>query len=48
MDEVSKPKGPDLALGVKLGDIADGTLLGGHIGSEAVVLARRGNEFFAI
>src|SRR6516165_692710 len=48
MDEVSKPKGPDLALGVKLGDIADGTLLGGHIGNEAVVLARRGNEFFAI
>ena len=41
MDEAqSKPKGPDLALGVKLGDIADGTSLLGHVGDEAVLLAR--------
>src|SRR6516165_1566015 len=49
MDEAqSKPKGPDLALGVKLGDIADGTSLLGHVGDEAVLLARLGDEFFAI
>jgi len=49
MDEAqSKPKGPDLALGVKLGDIADGTSLLGHVGDEAVLLARLANEFFAI
>ena len=47
-EEQSMPKGPDLALGVKLSDIANGALLGGHVGDEAVLLARRGNEFFAI
>src|SRR5215831_16063719 len=47
-EEQSMPKGPDLALGVKLSDIANGALLGGHVGDEAVLLARRGNDFFAI
>src|SRR6516164_7113539 len=46
--EQSMPKGPDLALDVKLSDIANGALLGGHVGDEAVLLARRGNDFFAI
>jgi apoptosis-inducing factor 3 len=46
--EQSKPKGPDLARGVPLGDLADGGMLGGHVGDEAVLLARRGNEMFAI
>jgi apoptosis-inducing factor 3 len=41
-------KGPDLARGVPLGDLADGGMLGGHVGEEAVLLARRGNELFAI
>jgi len=44
----SKPKGPNLALGVKLADIADRTSLLGHVGGEAVLLARLGDEFFAI
>jgi NADPH-dependent 2,4-dienoyl-CoA reductase/sulfur reductase-like enzyme/nitrite reductase/ring-hydroxylating ferredoxin subunit len=43
-----QPKGPDLARGVPLGDLADGGMLGGHVGEEAVLLARRGNELFAI
>ena len=47
-EEQSMPKGPDLALGVKLSDMANGALLGGHVGDEAVLLARRGNDFFAI
>ena len=47
-EEQSMPKGPDLALGVKLSDIANGALLGGHVGDEAALLARRGNNFFAI
>jgi len=46
--EQSKPKGPDLAHGVPLGDVADGSMLGGHVGDDAVLLARRGNEYFAI
>jgi apoptosis-inducing factor 3 len=46
--EQSKPKGPDLARGVPLDDLADGGMLGGHVGEEAVLLARRGSELFAI
>src|SRR6266536_6387103 len=46
--EQSKAKGPDLARGVPLGDLADGAMLGGHVGEDAVLLERRGNEVFAI
>src|SRR5689334_25320947 len=46
--EQSKPKGPDLAPGVWLDQIADGGMLGGHVGEEAVLIARRGDELFAI
>src|SRR5258707_15608485 len=46
--EQSKPKGPDLARGVPLGDVADGGMVGGHVGDDAVLLARRGDEWFAI
>src|SRR3954447_16374595 len=46
--EQSKPKGPDFTLGVLLDDFPDGGMVGGHVGDEAVLLARRGNEFFAI
>jgi apoptosis-inducing factor 3 len=41
-------KGPDLAGGVPLDDLADGGMLGGHVGEDAVLLARRSNELFAI
>src|SRR5262249_12121418 len=44
----TKPAGPDLALGVAIHDLPDGGMLQGHVGEEAVLLARRGNEFFAI
>ena len=40
--------GPDLTLGIAVDDLADGGMLAGHVGEEAVLLARRGNEFFAI
>jgi NADPH-dependent 2,4-dienoyl-CoA reductase/sulfur reductase-like enzyme/nitrite reductase/ring-hydroxylating ferredoxin subunit len=46
--EQSKPKGPDLACGIPLGDVADGGMVAGHVGDDAVLLARRGNELFAI
>jgi NADPH-dependent 2,4-dienoyl-CoA reductase/sulfur reductase-like enzyme/nitrite reductase/ring-hydroxylating ferredoxin subunit len=46
--EQSKPKGPDLTMGVLLDDVPDGSMVGGHVGDDAVLLARRGNEFFAI
>ncbi len=42
------PTGPDLGQGVAFGDLADGGMLAGHAGSEAVLLVRRGEDFFAI
>ena len=48
MSEPSKPSGPDLAQGIPLNDLADGGMIGGHVGEEPVLLARRGDEFFAI
>jgi NADPH-dependent 2,4-dienoyl-CoA reductase/sulfur reductase-like enzyme/nitrite reductase/ring-hydroxylating ferredoxin subunit len=44
----SHPSGPDLTQGVKLSDLADGAMLRGHVGEEAVLLARRGEEVFAV
>ena len=44
----SKPTGPDLARGIPVGDLPDGRVLAGHVGEDAVLLARRGDDFFAI
>src|SRR5438094_5607806 len=44
----SKTTGPDLTLGVAADSMTDGAMLAGHVGDDAVLLARRGNEFFAI
>jgi apoptosis-inducing factor 3 len=44
----SENAGPDLTLGVSVDTIADGTVLRGHVGDDAVLVARRGNAFFAI
>src|SRR5260221_9968964 len=44
----SNPAGPDLATGIPIDDLPDGHMLAGHVGEDAVLLARRGNEFFAI
>src|SRR6266404_8761450 len=46
--EQCKPKGPDLTRGVALDHLGDGGLVAGHVGDQAVLLARRGDEFFAI
>jgi NADPH-dependent 2,4-dienoyl-CoA reductase/sulfur reductase-like enzyme/nitrite reductase/ring-hydroxylating ferredoxin subunit len=46
--EQSKPTGPDLAQGIPLDELSDGGMVAGHSGEEAVLLARRGDEFFAI
>ena len=42
------PHGPDLAAGVSIFEIPDGGTLLGHIGEEAAILVRRGDEVFAI
>ncbi|HWH49691.1 MAG TPA: FAD-dependent oxidoreductase [Burkholderiales bacterium] len=48
MSEKQKLSGPDLAQGIALSQLADGKMLLGHAGGEAVLLARRGKEIFAV
>ena len=47
-DEETKLSGPDLAKGIALSAVADGTMLLGHVHGESVLLVRRGDELFAI
>jgi apoptosis-inducing factor 3 len=42
------PGGPDLTQGVAPSELPDGGMLAGHVGEEAVLLVRRGEEVFAI
>jgi NADPH-dependent 2,4-dienoyl-CoA reductase/sulfur reductase-like enzyme/nitrite reductase/ring-hydroxylating ferredoxin subunit len=44
----SGPAGPDLAQGIAAKDLGDGRMLVGHVGDEAVLLARSGPSIFAI
>jgi NADPH-dependent 2,4-dienoyl-CoA reductase/sulfur reductase-like enzyme/nitrite reductase/ring-hydroxylating ferredoxin subunit len=44
----STPTGPDLMQGIAEADLADGRMLAGHAGDETVLLARLGEEVFAI
>ncbi len=48
MTEETKLSGPDLAKGVALSIIADGAMLLGHAHGEPALLARRGDELFAV
>jgi NADPH-dependent 2,4-dienoyl-CoA reductase/sulfur reductase-like enzyme/nitrite reductase/ring-hydroxylating ferredoxin subunit len=43
-----KPGGPDLSVGVPVGDLKDGAPLQGHLGDEAVMLVKSGEELFAV
>ena len=47
-DSPNERPGPDLAQGVPADALADGKMLVGHVGEEAVLLARSGGEYFAI
>jgi apoptosis-inducing factor 3 len=44
----SAPSGPDLTQGIALDDIPDNGMVAGHVGEDAVLVARRGGQFFAI
>jgi NADPH-dependent 2,4-dienoyl-CoA reductase/sulfur reductase-like enzyme/nitrite reductase/ring-hydroxylating ferredoxin subunit len=48
MSEAQAPQGPDLGQGIALGQLPDGAMLLGHVGEESVLLARRGEEIFAL
>ncbi len=43
-----KPGGPDLAQGIAASDLAEGAILAGHVGDEAVVLVRHDGKVSAI
>ena len=47
-EQEKKLDGPDFAQGVALADIAEGGMILGHVAGDAVLLARRGQELFAI
>src|SRR3954453_12456014 len=40
--------GPDFAAGIAVAGVPEGKLVAGHVGQDAVMLARRGTEWFAI
>jgi NADPH-dependent 2,4-dienoyl-CoA reductase/sulfur reductase-like enzyme/nitrite reductase/ring-hydroxylating ferredoxin subunit len=44
----SELKGPDLEQGIAASELKDGEMLVGHVRGEAVLLARRGEEVFAV
>src|SRR5262249_52650418 len=47
-ETMSEPAPPDLTQGISVSDIPDGGMLAGRVGDEPALVARRGNEFFAI
>src|SRR5215475_12981056 len=46
--EEKKPGGPDLSAGIPAADLAEGSMLTGHVGDDEVVLARQGGKLFAV
>lgn len=42
------PTGPDLAAGIAESELGDGAMVQGHVGDEAVLVAREGERLFAI
>ena len=47
-EQEEKLDGPDFAQGVPFGNLAEGSMIVGHVAGEAVVLARTGGALFAI
>src|SRR6516162_4042158 len=47
-DDSSQLTGADFEKGIRVDEVADGGMVQGHAGGEAVLVARRGAEFFAI
>ena len=46
--DANSPEGPDLTQGVLTSTLRDGAMLLGHVGDEAVLLAKAGGDIFAI
>ena len=47
-EQQSQPSGPDLTKGISIAQIASGGMLVGHVDGDAVLLARQGDQFFAV
>ena len=47
-DQNQAPAGPDLAAGIDASQLAEGAMLGGRVGDDAVLVARVGGRCFAI
>ena len=47
-DQNQSPAGPDLAAGIDASQLSDGAMIGGHVGDDAVLVARVGGRCFAI
>ncbi|HEX6070805.1 MAG TPA: FAD-dependent oxidoreductase [Longimicrobiaceae bacterium] len=47
-EQGTEPQGPDLSAGVPLAELREGEPFAAHVGDQAVVLVRRGDEVFAI
>jgi apoptosis-inducing factor 3 len=45
---VQSTTGPDLQQGIAVSSLADGGMIAGHVGDDAVLLVRKGDEFFAL
>jgi len=48
MSEAAQPSGPDFRAGIPESALADDCMLAGHVGDDAVLIVRRGEELFAI
>jgi len=46
--DASSEHGPDLAQGVPIETLGEAGLLAGHVGNDAVMIARVGDEFLAV
>ncbi|HLW35183.1 MAG TPA: FAD-dependent oxidoreductase [Chthoniobacterales bacterium] len=47
-EDSSQLTGPDFEKGIRIDEVADGAMVQGHAFGEAVLIARRGEDFFAI
>ena len=48
MSEKSEQEGPDLARGVPASSVHEGGMLVGRVGEDEVLIARKGDEWFAV
>lgn len=48
MADPDKAAGPDFGAGISISAVPDGGMLSGHVGGDEVLLARVGDELFAV